>query len=68
MRKRKGGQAPSVSVDVEERIPSSVQVSAVVEEEERTPLHKGGEKKQQVCESLLRWSPSPTGTICTACD
>ena len=44
MRKRKGGQAPSVSVDVE-RIPSSVQVSAVVEEEERTPLHKGGEKE-----------------------
>ena len=43
MRKRKDGQAPSVSVDVEERTPSSAQVSTLVEEEERAPFIKGGE-------------------------
>ena len=44
MRKRKEpAQAPSESVDVEERTPSSVQVSTVVEEEERAPFIKGGE-------------------------
>ena len=43
MRKRKDAQAPSVSVDVEERTPSSAQVSTLVEEEERAPFIKGGE-------------------------
>ena len=48
MRKRKEAQAPSVSVDVEEKTPSSAQVSAVVKEEERAPFIKGEKETASV--------------------
>ena len=42
MRKRKDLRAPSVSGDVEERIPTSAQVSTAVEEEEKRRFIKEG--------------------------
>ena len=48
MRKRKDLRAPSVSGDVEERIPTSAQVSTAVEEEEKRRFVKGRRRTHDV--------------------
>ena len=63
MRKRKGGQAPSVSVDVEERTPSSAQVSTLVEEEERAPFIKGGEGNSKCVRPSCGGGPLPPAPL-----
>ena len=67
MRKRKEAQAPSVSVDMEEKTPLSEQVYRGGGRGKGS-LHKGVRRKQRVCETLLRWSPTTTSTTCTASD